>query len=169
MSKLLKTLIKEEITKFNKEQEKYVKHSMLNLGLAITDVQYPDSKVIGLKNKKEIIRNRAEDLVQNLFYAAIDPKEHHSDKELEDFDEKSIQAWYQTGIKNKNLPKDFINLNFPKGREKDINPIIKNAFKLSEKDFELFESHFGEILNKIPYPKERIVLLLISYIAMIEK
>lgn len=90
-----------------KERAKeYYKHMALNLGQAAKDVRYfydhPDADKMGppgsAKHIASSITQRIPNLASDLYYSALPPQLHHTDKELKEFHgKKSAKDYFLEG------------------------------------------------------------------------
>ena len=85
--------------------EEYLKHTALNLGHVVKHIRlfysYPDIENRAAKGSMLFfllsLSKRLERAGNNLFYALIPPRSHHSAKDLESMKDASVKAWFLYG------------------------------------------------------------------------
>jgi hypothetical protein len=83
----------------------YAKHTALNLGQAARDVRYihdypGEDTVLGSMSR------RLPSLANNLFFAALPPRLHHTKEELVEFDPYTMREWFLQGYAPWDHPMD---------------------------------------------------------------
>ena len=75
---------------------KYGKHSALNLGQVARHMRYP-TDVPGADSKWGALKQRAEWAANDLYYAAMPPSTHHTQEEIDELDEYTLQQMLRMG------------------------------------------------------------------------
>lgn len=154
----------------NANDARYKSHTYLNIGQALHDLHYP-TDFPKSESEKEAIENRAKSIALNLFYAAIDPATHHNDDDLGEMDEHPPEKWLKIGAEEVQTKKEDKPLkesiddeiqDVPKNVEDHIPPFVKG--KLSDDQLQTLEKSLATALDKLPYSREKIILMLLTVI-----
>ena len=70
------------------QTEEYIKHTALNLGMVARNLVGPHDKNL---------KDRLKEIFNDLYYAAIPPRTHHTKEDLQSMSDRSAWKWFLCG------------------------------------------------------------------------
>jgi hypothetical protein len=98
MMKLSRSQLRSIIRESLKDRlRKYGKHSALNLGQVARHARFP-TELPGSEGKLDALKKRAAMAANDLYYAAVPPSTHHTQEEIDELDDYTLQQLLRMGF-----------------------------------------------------------------------